>query len=119
MRLYFNEEMGEAMCDSKNENSILKVLQEVHAKLKAIELDCTDFGTKEKIHKLINYIEEENLNSKKVLAEMIYAKVKETRSVSSELNTYFYLLYRNLEQGKVSVEEAHKLYDMYVKELIY
>lgn len=107
------------MNNSKIDKSTLKILEKVQAKLKEIELLCIDCEAKEKIHNLIDFIEEETSENKTFLAEMIYNKVKETRGISPELNTYFYLLYRNLEQDKVSLEEAHRLYDMYVKEFEY
>lgn len=111
--------MGEIMNSSKIDKSALKILEKVQNRLKELEAFCIDYDTKEKIHNLIDFIEDETSENKVVLAEMIYNKVKETRGVSPELNTYFYLLYRNLEQDKVSLEEAHRLYDMYVKELDY
>jgi hypothetical protein len=107
------------MNNSKVDKSTLKVLEKVQAKLKEIELQCIDYETKEKLSSLIDFIDGETSDSKTVFTEMIYNKVKETRGISSELNTYFYLLYRNLEQDKVSLEEAHRLYDMYVKEFEY
>jgi hypothetical protein len=111
--------MGETMNNSKTDKSMLKILEKVQNKLKEMELSCPDYETKEKLLNLIDFIEEETSDSKTIFAEMVYNKVKETRGVSSELNTYFYLLYRNLEQDKVSLEEAQKLYNMYVKEFEY
>jgi hypothetical protein len=104
------------MDDSKSKSSTLKVLEEVKNKLSEIELYCLDYTTKEKVHNLISFIEDETTNSKTVFADMIYDKVKETHGVSSELNINFYLLYRNLQQDKISLEAARRLYDMYVKD---
>lgn len=95
----------------------LKLVEKIYKELKNIEIDCSDYIVKEKLHNLIDLIEKETLENKIIFTEMIRAKVKETRGVNSELNTYFYLLYRNITEGKISMKEAQTLYDMYVKEL--
>jgi hypothetical protein len=104
------------MNKSYSENSSIRILQKVQSQLKQIE----DMGSvqeiKKEIHELLGFIEQESMENKAVLEEMIHIKIKETSGVNPEVNTYLYLLYRNLIQDKVSINEAQKLYKMYVKE---
>lgn len=109
--------MGELMGKDNSEGLTLKILEKVKSDLMDIETLCSDYFIKEKLHKIVNFIEQETFNSKVVFEEMIFKKVKETRSVSSELNTNFYLLYRKFKENKISMQEAQTIYEMYLKEL--
>ncbi|MBL4938041.1 hypothetical protein JK636_20220 [Clostridium sp. YIM B02515] len=104
------------MSNIEAESYTLKIIEKVYAELKNIEIDCTDYIIKEKIHNLVDLVEKETLENKTIFIEMVKSKVKETRGVNSELNTYFYLLYRNLTEGRIGIKEAQTLYDMYIKE---
>lgn len=104
-----------------NKNAIeslsLKIVERIEDDLREIELICTDIFVKEKIHNILEYIEQETKDNKSLLEDLIKEKVKETKTWSPELNTNFYMLYRNFIDGRISVKEAQALYDMYVKEL--
>lgn len=90
-------------------NKIRKELDEIYGLTSANEI-------RQRIHKLIMVIDDETLNNKSVVMEKIYCKVKETNGVNERLNGYLYLLYRNLEKGKISIKEAERLYNMYISE---
>lgn len=104
------------MSNNNSEVFAIQILEKVQLQLKEIEIMSTDYRVKEKVHKLLDYIDLETSNNKVEFAEMVYSKIKETKPLYPELSTYLYLLYRNLMQGKVSLQEAQGLYEMYMKE---
>lgn len=116
--IHFYKEMGGAMNNSNSKNASLKLIEKIHYRLKEIETLCADYETKEKLCGLLNYIEDELTSDKKAFAELIYEKVKETKGSYSELNTRYYLLYRNLVENKISIQEARNAYEIYEKELV-
>lgn len=106
------------MSNNNSENSALKIIERIQSELREVELMCSQHIIKEKLHKLLDYIDTEIGDNRIILADKIYTKVKETKHISPELNTNFYLLYRNLVNDKITIQEAQNIYDMYVKELI-
>jgi hypothetical protein len=99
-----------------NKESI-KMVDKILGDLKDIEMLCSEYLIKEKIKKVIQYIENETLYNKDFLCDMIYEKMKETKYNFPEMHTNFYLLYRKLMEDKISIDEAQNIYDMYVKEV--
>lgn len=98
-------------------NISIRIVEEIQIELRDIEMTCPDVFVKERIHKLLEHIEQETADNETVLQDLIKARIKQTKAVSTELNTNFYMLYRNLVEGRVSAKEAQILYDMYVKEI--
>lgn len=94
----------------------LKIIEKIQLELKNIEIICSDYVAKEKIHMLLELIELETEENKMILSELIQDKIRETRGVNSELNTNFYMLYRKLCENKISILEAKEIYEMYSKE---
>lgn len=107
------------MSNNNSEVFAVQILEKVQLQLKEIEILSTDYRIKEKIHKLLDFIELETSNTKAEFAEIVHSKVKETKALYPELSTYLYLLYRNLMQGKISLQEAQSLYEMYMKEYMF
>ena len=99
------------------ESFTLKLIEKIQQELKNIDSICTDYLVNERIHNLLEFIEKETSENKGIFTEMILSKIKETRRTNPELNTDFYLLYRNVIEGKITMKEAQVLYDMYVKEM--
>lgn len=95
----------------------LKLIEKIQLDLRDIEIACSDYLVKERIHKILDYIEIETTDNKVVLEELIKEKIKQTKGVNSELNTSFYFLYRNFLDGKISIQDAQAMYDMYANEL--
>jgi hypothetical protein len=95
----------------------LKLLDKIREELLIIGMSCSEYQVKEKILNLIDLIENETSNNRMILIDMIYSKVRETKGRNSDLNARFYMLYRNLNEEKISIQEAQDIYDMYVKEL--
>lgn len=108
--------MGESMGNNDSEITAFKIIDNIRMKLEEIEVLASISEIKQRIRELIEVIDDETLNDKSVFMEKIYCKVKETSGVNEQLNTYMYLLYRSLGEGKISVKEAERLYDMYVNE---
>lgn len=105
------------MFNDRLDNINIKLIDKIMAELRDIELDCSDIMVKEKLHNLIDMLEKETIDNKLFLEQMIKARIKETRGVNPALNTYFYLLYRNFIEGKITMKETQTLYDMYIKEM--
>lgn len=101
---------------SQSEKVAYNTLEKVYNDLKGIEALCSDYMLKEKIHTLIDFIEFETMKDKSAFAEIIYSKMKQTKVRYPELSTQFYILYRNLTEDKITLQEAAGLYEMYIKE---
>lgn len=100
-----------------SEKFAFKIIEKIQIELSEIEVLCSDYILKERIHSLLAFIQNEPPNHRKIFAEMIYAKIQETKGLHPDLNLDFYLLYRNFIEGKISTVEAKSLYEMYIKEL--
>lgn len=109
-------EMGEIMNRINSKGFSFRILEIIQSELKEIETLNSVYEVKDRIHKLLDFIEQETLNNKTVFEEELYSKIKETNGINPELNTYLYLLYRNLAEDKISIHEARRLYEMYLKE---
>lgn len=105
------------MPNENSDNFSLKLLEKIHKDLIDVEAVCSDYDVKEKLLSIIDLIEKETSNNKVIFIDMIYSKLKETKGRNSDLNTRFYMLYRNIVEGKISMQEAQEMYDMYVKEI--
>lgn len=105
------------MNKNNDDSRVLKILKKVEEDLREIQFISGDYKVKEKISMLLEFIEEETINNKEILEKLIYNKIKETKGRSPELNTDFYLLYRKFSEGKISIQEAQRLYDSYEKEI--
>jgi Tol biopolymer transport system component len=106
--------MGGNMSGKKLNYFELEIVNKINDKLKEMEHMTSLQEIKGKIHKLIDFIEEETASDKEAFEEMIYSKVKETNGKNSDLNTHLYMLYRNLIQNKITLHEAQKIYEMYM-----
>lgn len=95
----------------------LKIIEKIEEKLRDVELSTSDYLVKEKIENIIEFIEKETKDNKFFLEEMIKNKINETRTTNPKLNTNFYMLYRNLTEGRITREEAKAIYDIYIKEI--
>jgi len=100
-----------------SENFAFKLIEKVQVELSEIEVLCSDYILKERIHALLEFIQTETPSNKKLFTEMIYSKIQETKALYPDLNLNFYLLYRNFVEDKISSKEAQNLYEMYIKEL--
>jgi hypothetical protein len=117
IKLFVKKGMGGFMNKNDSESSALKIIEKVQVELSEIEALCSDYILKERIRKLLEFVQSETPGYKITFSEMIYSKIQETKGLHSDLNLDFYLLYRNFVEGKTSTLEAQNLYEMYIKEL--
>ncbi|MCM0650497.1 hypothetical protein NBE98_19210 [Clostridium swellfunianum] len=99
------------------ESVYIRLIEKIRMDLNEIEVYCADYFIKEKIHKIIEYIDQDTKNNRTVLADLIKEKMNETKTMNSDLNTDFYFLYRKFLDGKINIQDAQQMYDMYSKEL--
>lgn len=113
---YEHEWMGEIMDKEHEEGFYINIIEKIHRDLKYIDSLSSVSDMKEKINEMIRFIDDETLNNKGIFEEIIGLKLKETANKNPELNTHLYILYRNLNQNKISIQEAKKIYKIYLKE---
>ncbi len=113
---FINTGECEIMVRNDFDSATFKIIEKAKAELMDMEGLTNVVAIKEKLRGLISFIDEETTNNKIIFAEKIYWKVKETRDTNPELNTCLYMLYRVLMEGKVPLNEAQKLYNMYLSE---
>lgn len=99
-----------------SESDFQKILDRIQSDIRLIQLSCPDIETKEKLNKLLEYIELETAGDRASLIDSILLRAKQTKGMYPELNINFYLLFRKLSEYQVSVQEAQNLYDMYDRE---
>jgi hypothetical protein len=108
--------MGGYMSGRKLNYFELEFVKKIHSQLEEMEHITSLHELKGKIHELIMFIDEETSSDKEAFEEMIYSKIKETSGVNPDLNIHLYMLYRNLTQNKITLNEAQKVYEMYLTE---
>lgn len=104
------------MNDRNNDDFYINIIQKLHVDLKYIDSLSSTSEIRKKISDLINFIDDETLNNRNVFEEIINLKIKETSGTNPELNAQLYILYRNLNQNKIPLQEARRLYKIYLKE---
>lgn len=101
---------------NKSSSSLFNTLEKVYSDLDSIESASSIIEIRGKIKELISYIEEHALENPNIFNDVLLSKIKETHGVKPQLNSNLYILYRNLQQNKLSLKEAKKLYSTYLKE---
>ncbi len=83
--------------------------------LKSIRITTREKATRKEVDKLLDLLQED-LNQKNIpLKEQILEKMKESKGVDPNLNANLYILYRNLDSGRITEEQAFELFQMYVR----
>lgn len=97
---------------SMDEETFYKILDE----LKNIEVLTSEGMTRKKVHSIVSIMENINKNiEKRPVIDIIYEKMKESKTKNPELNVRLYILYRDLQGNKVSEEKALQLYNEYLQ----
>lgn len=87
-------------------------VQKLVVGLREIKLMSDLLSIRKKANELLKIFEEEKKKEDETpLDEIIYKKMKET--TDGELNVKLYMLYRKLQDGKVSEREARRLFELY------
>ncbi|HBC95880.1 MAG TPA: hypothetical protein DC034_03670 [Clostridium sp.] len=83
--------------------------------LKNIKISTGEKSTRKAAEKMLNLIQGELDDSNISLKQRILEKMKETKSTDPNMNANLYILYRNLDSGQISEEQALELFRMYVR----
>lgn len=91
-----------------------KVFEKIKNGLKQVRIKSSEDEIKAMIDSLLYLLE--NKDSEEIdfnsLEDTIHNKMKTTKD--KDLNVKLYMLYRKLQDGKISEEEALKLYEIYI-----
>lgn len=83
--------------------------------LKNIKITTREKATRKEVDKLLNLLQEDLSQKNVPLKEQILEKMKESKGIDPNLNANLYILYRNLDSGQITEEQALELFQMYVK----
>lgn len=88
-------------------------LEKIETKLRGLKLTVKDKEVQSEINEILELFDE-GLKTKNVsLKEMIEDKMNETKFSDPEQHFKLYMLYRKLEENKITEEEALKVYELY------
>ncbi|MCY6370397.1 hypothetical protein [Clostridium ganghwense] len=91
---------------------IEKIIQE----LKEIEIVAAEEIVKTKVQKLVEYINSvSEIKKEKAFKDILHEKMKESKIKNPELHIKLYMLYRDLQNGKVSEHDANRMYEDYLQ----
>jgi ASC-1-like (ASCH) protein len=102
--------------DNNSASFTLKIIDKIKIELKEIEELNSYSEMKKRIRMLLKCIDDDTIGDKSAFLEIIYCKLKESKDSNPKLNTSLYLLYRNLIDDRISIQEAQKLFSMYIAE---
>lgn len=92
-------------------------VEKMKNKLNIIKLIVEDPYAKEKVEEVLTIINKDKTNDEAVsIEELIYNKMKETKSTNPEMNADLYVIYRKLQEEKIDPAEAMRLYKIYISE---
>ncbi len=92
-------------------------IEKIKNKLNIVKLLVEDSYAKEKVQEVLDIIIKEDAEDEPVsIQDIIYEKMKETKSTNPDLNAELYMLYRKLQDNKIGPEEALSLYKAYTSE---
>lgn len=91
-----------------------EIFEKIKLVLNDIKLLSSEENIKKKAEKLLKILNGESKKNRTIsLEEEIYKKMKQTPD--NELNVKLYMLYRKLQNGKISENEALRVFEMYCK----
>lgn len=94
----------------------LRVIEKIKTELKEIKELNSAYEMRNRINMLLKYIDDDTTGDKSAFLDIIFIKLKEAKDINPQLNASLYLLYRNLSDDKITIQEAQKLFDMYINE---
>ncbi|KOA21357.1 hypothetical protein CLHOM_00280 [Clostridium homopropionicum DSM 5847] len=102
--------------DNNNVSINMKTIEKIINELKEIQNLTPEDAVKYRVNNLIEILAEvTNFNSEESIEDIIYLKMKEAMSKNPDLHVKLYMLYRGLNDGKISKEEAKEMYQNYVQ----
>lgn len=92
------------------------MIVKITSELKEMEILAVDGVVKIKIQKLLEYINSiSKASDEKPCEEMLHEKMKESKIKNPELHIKLYVLYRDLQNDKVSEYDAKRMYEDYLQ----
>lgn len=89
-------------------------LEKIQTKLRGLKVTVQDKEIRLLVSEILELLNGE-LNPIDIsLEDMIYNKMKETKSTNPDLHFKIYMLYRKLSDGKIDEDEALKAYKAYI-----
>ncbi|GKU23565.1 hypothetical protein [Clostridium folliculivorans] len=92
-------------------------VEKIKNKLNILKLLVEDPYEKEKVEEVLHIINTDHTKGEnESIEEVIYNKMKETKSTNPELSADLYMIYRKLQQKKIDPAEAIQLYKIYISD---
>ncbi|GFZ30975.1 hypothetical protein CSC2_15010 [Clostridium zeae] len=92
-------------------------VEKIKNKLNILKLLVEDPYAKEKVEEVLGIVNTDQSKSEsKSIDEVIYNKMKETKSTNPELSADLYVIYRKLQEKKINPAEAIRLYKIYISD---
>lgn len=93
-----------------------KMLEKIISVLEEIKILSADEIVKVKTENLIAYIKSYgDFKNETTFKDILHEKVKETQNKDPELHLKLYMLYRELENGKINEKSAKELFEAYLQ----
>jgi phosphotransacetylase len=89
--------------------------ERIRAEINMLSIICTDDVVKKRLIELSNHLNEMTNSQNINIEEMIEKKLVETKRTDKDLNASLYILYQNLKREKISVEDAKRLFEDYLR----
>lgn len=91
-------------------------LEKIKSEIKTLSIICTDNVVRNRLEDLLNQINRFTGSKGTVgIEEMIAKKLEETKRSDKELNANLYILHQNLIRGRISEEDAKRLFEDYLR----
>jgi hypothetical protein len=91
-------------------------IQKIISELDIIQSICDDKLIKDKIEEVLSLVKSStNIDFEKSISDVISDKMKDIRYTDEDTYFKLYMLYRKLEDGKISEGEAKLAYKMYAR----
>lgn len=89
--------------------------ERIRAEINMLSIICNDDVVKKRLIELLNHLNGIT-NSKDInIEEVIEKKLVETKRTDKELNASLYILHQNLIRGKITEEDAKRLFEDYLR----
>lgn len=89
--------------------------ERIKSEIKLLSIICNDDVVKKRLVELLNQMSAITGSKDISLEEIIAEKLAETKRTDKELNANLYILYHNLIRGKISEEDAKRIFEEYLR----
>lgn len=89
--------------------------ERIRAEINMLSMICNDDVVKKRLIELFNHLNRITDSNEMNIEEIIEKKLMETKRTDKELNANLYILYQNLKREKISVEDAKRLFEDYLR----